>query len=328
MGIRKRESEAKNQIDHFLISRQLRSAVLDARAQRGADINSDHYLVRTKIQLRLSKCVNTKKFKPRFNTDRLKDRDARRMYCEAVRRKRRRAENRAEEREEIENLWEAQTKAYVESAEEILGFRKGKSKPWISKQTWKLIDERKAIKSKLDSSKSERIQNRIGEEYRQKDKEVKSYMREDKRRWMAEKAQAAQKAAENGRAKELYDITRQVSSKGPRKTAAITNKDVKLLKSKEERQARWKEHFEEVLNREAPPNPPTDEEMEEEELDINTEPPTEEEIRKVVQALKNGKAPGSDQITAELLKADTESTYVELKRLFDLIWQEEKVPEQ
>ena len=116
----------KNQIDHLLISRQLRSAVLDARAQRGGggggDINSDHYLIRTKIRLRLSKYINMKKFKPRFNTDRLKDRVTRRMYCEAVRRGL--EENRAEEREEIEELWEAQRKAHVESAEEILGLRK------------------------------------------------------------------------------------------------------------------------------------------------------------------------------------------------------------
>ena len=244
--------KVKNQIDHLLISRQLRSAVLDARVQRGPDINSDHYLVRAKIRLRLSKCVNIKKFKPRFNTDRLKDRDTRRMYYEAVRRSL--EENRAEEREEIEELWEVQRKAYVESAEEILGFRKGKSKPWISKQTWKLIEERKEIKTKLDSTKSERIWNRIREVHRQKDKEVKSSVRGDNRRWMTEKAWAAQKAAENRRAKELYDITRQLSGKGPRKTVAITNKDGNLLKSKEERQARWKEHFEEVLNREAPPN--------------------------------------------------------------------------
>ena len=69
-------------------------------------------------------------------------------------------ENRAEDREEIEELWEAQGKAYVEAAEEILWFRKGRSKPWISKQTWK-IDERNEIKTKLDSTKSERIRNRI-----------------------------------------------------------------------------------------------------------------------------------------------------------------------
>ena len=42
----------------------------------------------------------------------------------------------------------------------------------------------------------------------------------------------------------MYDITRQLSSRGPRKTAAVTNKEGRVLKSKEERKARWKEHFE------------------------------------------------------------------------------------
>ena len=128
----------------------------------------------------------------------------------------------------------------MKSAEEILRFRKGKIMPWISKQTWKVIDERKEIKIKLD--KSERIRNRIREEYDQKDKEVKSSVRLNKRRWMTEKAQAAQ-MTEKGRANELYDITRQLSGKASRKMALITNKDGKLLKSKEERQARWKEYF-------------------------------------------------------------------------------------
>ena len=68
--------------------------------------------------------------------------------------------------------------------------------------------------------------------------------------------------------------------------------------------------------------------MEEEELDIDTGLPTKEEFKRAVQTLKNGKAPGIDQITAELLKADIESTCVGLKCLFDLIWQEEKVPVQ
>ncbi len=99
-------------------------------------------------------------------------------------------------------------------------------------------------------------------------------MKEDKKKWITEMAQAVQTVVEDGRAKELYDITEQLSGKGPRKTAAITNTDWKLLKSKEERKAIWKEHFERVLNRGAPQNLPTDEEMEEEEeLDMDTEPP-------------------------------------------------------
>ena len=106
-----------------------------------------------------------------------------------------------------------------------------------------MTDERKEIKTKLDSTKSERLRNRIREEYDQKDKRVKSNVREDKRRWMTEKAQGAPTAAEKGRANALYDIIRQLSGKAPRKMAAVTNNDGKLLKSKEERQARWKEYF-------------------------------------------------------------------------------------
>ena len=68
-----------------------------------------------------------KNFKPRFNADRLKDRDTRRMYCKAVRRTL--EGNRAEGREEIEELWETQRKAYVESAPSQRGYgtRSGRS---------------------------------------------------------------------------------------------------------------------------------------------------------------------------------------------------------
>ena len=38
--------KTKNQIDHVLVSRQHRSSVMDTRAMRGADIASDHQLVR------------------------------------------------------------------------------------------------------------------------------------------------------------------------------------------------------------------------------------------------------------------------------------------
>lgn len=40
------------------------------------------------------------------------------------------------------------------------------------------------------------------------------------------------------------------------------------------------------------------------ELDISEETPTTQEIRASLSTLRNGKAPGADQITAEMLKAD------------------------
>ena len=84
------------------------------------------------------------------------------------------------------------------------------------------------------------------------------------------------------------------------------------------------EHFEELLNRLEPTNLPgitpadTD-------LPISSGRPSEGEIWKAIQKLKNGKAAGPDNIPAEALKAD-ENTTVEMYQLFGKIWEEENIP--
>jgi hypothetical protein len=166
------------------------------------------------------------------------------------------------------------------------------------------------------------------EEYKEKDKEVKKSVREDKRSWSAERAKQAQHAAENGRQKELYGIVKPLTGQNMRKTAAATNRNGEILKNKAARLGRWKEHFQEVLSRDALEDPPQEVEEEMEELDISEEPPTVQEIKTALKALKNGKAPGEDQISAEMLKADIEQTSLELQKIFDIIWEKETVPTQ
>ncbi|XP_060067249.1 uncharacterized protein LOC132547510 [Ylistrum balloti] len=182
-------SRVKNQIDYLLISGQWRSSILDTRVQRGADTNSDHYLVRTNIKLRLQSHRNKKKVKPKIDVDRVKDEETKRKFCKSVRSK---LEENRTEIEDIEEIWEQQRSAYTNAAGEVLGSRKGKSKPWITDNTWKLIDERKDIKIRTDSTCSERVKNRMKEDYREKCSEVKRSVREDKRRWMTEKSQLSQ----------------------------------------------------------------------------------------------------------------------------------------
>ncbi|XP_045511110.1 uncharacterized protein LOC123706025 [Colias croceus] len=62
-------------------------------------------------------------------------------------------------------------------------------------------------------------------------------------------------------------------------------------------------------------------------LDINAAPPNEREVESVIQSLKNGKAPGADLITAEMLKADIETAVKYLTPLIQKMWNSEELPE-
>ena len=90
----------------------------------------------------------------------------------------------------------------------------------------------------------------------------------------------------------------------------LWKKTGQVLTNQADQLNRWKEYFEELLNRpspvELPDIPPV-----ETPLRINTDRPSIQEIRKAILQLKKGKAPGSDGIPPEAIKADTETTFWE-----------------
>ena len=59
-----------------------------------------------------------------------------------------------------------------------------------------------------------------------------------------------------------------------------------------EQTKRWKSQFETILTKEVPNNTP-DIPVSDEDLAINTNPPSAEEVRKAVSSMKSGKAPGT-----------------------------------
>ena len=93
----------------------------------------------------------------------------------------------------------------------------------------------------------------------------------------------------------------------------MKDKDGKIITNLKQQLERWKNHFAELLNGEsipdAPDLPPGDD------LDVDTGPITKTEIIKALKKIKNGKAPGPDQIPREVLKTIPEVTYTILKEL-------------
>ena len=65
---------------------------------------------------------------------------------------------------------------------------------------------------------------------------------------------------------------------------------------------RWQAYFETILNKEPPRNQAEIPESKED-LKINTDPPSAEEVRKAIRTMKSGKAPGADCVSADMLKA-------------------------
>ena len=79
------------------------------------------------------------------------------------------------------------------------------------------------------------------------------------------------------------------------------------LLNKREVEARWTEHFKEVLNKCKPENPVLSDEVHESKFndiieEISVSEPPLGEVKEATKRLKNGKAPGTDSTTAELLK--------------------------
>ena len=200
--------------------------------------------------MKLSKNKIGNKIRPKFDLQRLECDDIQRPYNVEVR-------NRFEvlqDKEDQNDYAEEMEKAYVQTANKILGFVKRKIKPWLGDNTWQKIEARKAVKQKIESTKSEGVKERLRKEYRTKDREVKRSAREDRRKWIEDLAGKAEIAAEKGRTRVLYNITKAITNKGRQRMAAVKNKQEETIKEKNARMERWKEHFSEVLTRETPDN--------------------------------------------------------------------------
>jgi hypothetical protein len=112
------EGNKHNQIDHVLIDRRWHSSILDLRSFRGANCDTDHYFVVTKVRERLavSKGVAQKIDMKRFNLKKLKDGDVKTQYQVTIRNKFAALEN-VEDSGDISRVWDNITEIIRVSAQ-------------------------------------------------------------------------------------------------------------------------------------------------------------------------------------------------------------------
>ncbi|XP_078682384.1 uncharacterized protein LOC144916861 [Branchiostoma floridae x Branchiostoma belcheri] len=294
----------------------------DVRSFRGADVGSDHYLVRAKIKLKLKKIRKQNTTKP-FDIDKLsKDEICQEFTLEVNNRF-----QALEDKVEPETQWKDLHETITQAAKVVIGRKRGtKKESWITPDTWKLIDTRREIKKKRDSAKTQREQNKRNKEYRKIDKEVKKHCKIDKNTWLDNKATEAQKAADRNDTRTLYRIARDLSGSNSGTGVPIKDKNGKTLLSEEEQNQRWAEHFKETLNQPEPQEVYTFPDVDGNELDVDCDNITEDEVANAIKNLKNHKAAGIDQISAELLKKGGDIMLKKLTKLCNTCWELGKTP--
>lgn len=317
------DGKTMNEIDYICISRRWRSAVTDVRVFRGADVASDHYLLLSSIRLRLKQIPKQKHIKP-FAVEKLKNEDVAGTFKLEL-------QNRfqlLDEQSELEEKWSQFQEVLTEVAEETIGRRRGtKKKQWISDRTWKLIDDRKTVKCRRDQALTSEKLEEAAVKYQELDRQVKAKCREDKKIWLEGKAREAQQAASKNDTRALFKIVQDLSGSRVNNNVPIKDKTGKTLFGQKEQDARWVEHFKETLNQPRPTPVLSPNGHSSMVLNVNMGPITSTEVEEAIRALKHNKAPGLDQISAELLKYGGTAVVQRLVELLNECWKNERVPD-
>jgi len=311
-------SRTRTQIDHIAISGKWKSSMTDCRTYRGADIYSDHELVVARIRMKLASTRKRGQSK-KFAVYQLESAEVRTKYQDEIRR----SINKADREESVEGSWTNIKTSIVTAAESTIGRAKNKRKEWISKETEELVEMRRVAKTRRDATGT----RKSVEDYRQLDVRVKRSAKRDKQGWYEQCADELEEASTKNNQRKVYQLVKKMTGKTTPQPLSVKDKSGEVLTDTEQVKDRWKEHFEELLNRPAPQRRFHPNTQQWDELDVDTGIPSMEEVKTAVKKLKNNKAAGIDQVNAEMLKGGGEVVLEHLHSLIGRIWREEEVPD-
>ena len=306
----------KAQIDFILVRQRWRSSVQDSRSYNGADTGSqsgsDHRLVAAKILLRLA---TRRKNKPKagFDIGKLQDKEVRQaLNLELT--------NRfdalsSDENPTPEKRWETFKTVMTETADEILGRAKIKRQHWITARTLSIVGERR---QKMSGPKEETKELR---------RQVKRSVRLDRRQMWEDATVSLEKAARSHDTRKLYQILKESVGKKAAVSEIVKDRSGKIISCQKERLARWKDHFQILLN----PSPSSAPDafppaVSKEPYDVELDTPTRAEILKAIKTLKNHKAPGEDGLPPEVYKQCPEVTAEQLHGILEEVWRTNSFP--
>lgn len=320
-------SKTWHTIDYIITRKSNRSQMLRCKVMRGAECETDHKMIRATIKLKLNPKQAKRTNKMVYDSSKLGSEEVRNTFHDKIQEKYY-ASNTNMQNETAEEAWTRVKQIYTTTAQEILGKKKIKTQDWFDESETlvekELENKRKAHERLLTSPASEALKKQY-QEARQKCQHEIRRIREE---WWNKKINELQEYANKN---DTYNLYRGITSiVGPirKPLNIIENKNGIKLSNKEDRLDRWREHFQHVFNQQTT--------VRLEDLEINPiltevpsdERPSEGEITTAINQMKNRKSPGSDAITAEIIKGGNTLSVKMLHEVFGKIWEEKTVPQE
>lgn len=333
-----REERSRNEkslIDYFLSSGTQGKEVKDIKVKRGCEIGSDHYLVTAKIKKKVVQAEIQRKDtarnetkKDKFRINKLQSYEVREEYKNRI--KTLISSTRNPDLNNIEDMWTTFKYIITEATKYACGtIRETHNR----KQThWWNAEVKVEVKKKKQKWKKY-LNTKNGddyEDYKRQRKIVKEAIKKSKERTWEEFGNTLEENFKENQ-KLFYRTLKCCKNRQQPTLKQLHDKQGRILKKEDEIIKRWKEHFEELL--EESQTCEENERKEEQEsgiarIDIETEAEeiTKGELINVLNKLRNGKAPGHDNIKPEQLKYMGEEGEQILLKMLNKIWELGKIP--
>lgn len=312
------DNTTMKQIDHIAIDKRRASSILSVRSMRGAEIGSDHFLVRARFRAKISK-------------DRLnRPATSKKHRIEALQRPSIAQEFESKLNSQLRQLnsvslsvgdhWNQLSGAITKTADEVLG-------PPLPRKRNDWFDEEceTALARKIEARKMwlQRKTRAAAKLFSEERKIAYRLFRSKKRDHEEQQVKELEGHRNKKDFRKFYNRINTLRSQPKQVTFPCKDKAGNLLLSADVAMQRWAEYFRETLNGEAAEasmaaleKPPIHD-------NIQVDPPTIEEVRIAIQRLKNNKSAGLDNIPAELIKFGGEEVAKHFHQIATKIWTDE-----
>lgn len=305
----------RNQIDFIMITERFKNSIKQVKTYPSADIGSDHNPVVATINIKLKKCDKNARRQPKIDYSALKKPDIKQKYAVAVQNKYDALLAETVEQQQCEandidvNLvWHHIKNSIQQGADMLPKKRTNTRKPWMTEEILERMAERKKLKHKAA-------------EYHQINKTIDSACRIAKETWYNEKCEVIENLSKSHQTRTMHQKIKEITNKkySNRNNGCIRDKNGNILFDKEDIKKRWAEYVHDLFD---------DQRGEKPTIPGTSGPPIiRSELIDALAKMKDNKAAGLDNITAECLKALNETSIDVLIKLCNKIYDGGELPE-